>query len=189
MDWSNNPRIVQAATAIAVGEVIAYPTESVWGLGCDPSNQQAVERLLAIKGRDPKKGLILVAANIDQFEPYLKNITQEQRNLLQTSWPGPVTWLVPHANEIPSWVSGSHKTIALRVSDHPLTKSLCEAFKGPIVSTSANPAGLAAAKSRYTVHRYFSKTIKTITPGEVGKLKKPSEIRDLLTLKVLRKGS
>jgi len=188
MDWSNNPRVIQAANAMVLGEVIAYPTESVWGLGCDPSNQQAVEKLLAIKGRDRKKGLILVAADIGQFEPYLQNITQAQRDLLQTTWPGPVTWLVPHDNKIPSWITGSHKTIALRVSDHLLTKSLCKAFQGPIVSTSANPAGLAAAKTRHTVQRYFGKIIKTITPGEVGRLEKPSEIRDLLTLKVLRKG-
>lgn len=188
MDWSNNPRVIQAASAIAAGEVIAYPTESVWGLGCDPNNQQAVERLLSIKGRDRKKGLILVAADIGQFEPYLKNITQEQRGLLQATWPGPVTWLVPHENKIPSWITGSHKTIALRVSEHPLTRSLCEAFKGPIVSTSANPAGLAAAKTRHTVQRYFGKIIKTITPGEVGRREKPSEIRDLLTLTVLRNG-
>ncbi len=186
MDWSRNPRVVQAANAMAAGEVIAYPTESVWGLGCDPNNPEAVQRLLAIKARDVDKGLILVAESVSQIEAYLKNVSQEQRELLESTWPGPVTWLVPHHGEVPYWITGNNKSVALRVSDHSLTSSLCKAFNGPIVSTSANPAGRPASRSRHSVNRYFGKSVKIITPGQLGKSKKPSEIRDLLTLKVLR---
>lgn len=177
-------KISQAATALSEGEVIAYPTEAVWGLGCDPFNRTAVHKILALKKRPEEKGLILIAGDIKQFEFILHSLDQDLRARLEQSWPGPNTWLVPHHQRVPHWISGRFDTVALRVSDHPLVQELCDAF-GPIVSTSANPQGLAPARDSLRVRRYFGKQVRVV-PGVLGKRKNPSEIRDLVSGKLIR---
>ncbi|MCW8195548.1 tRNA threonylcarbamoyladenosine biosynthesis protein RimN [Proteobacteria bacterium 005FR1] len=188
MDWAHNPQICRIAQKLHEGAVIAYPTEAVWGLGCDPANRTAVERILELKGRPMSKGLILVAASIEQFAPYLSLLTEAQRQALETSWPGPVTWLVPDGGRAPAWVRGHHPAVALRVSAHPVVAGLCRAFGGPLVSTSANRAGMREARDSTTVRRQFGSALEAIAPGRIGKSERPSEIRDLLTGVVLRKG-
>lgn len=168
------------------GGVIAYPTEAVWGLGCDPYQQQAVERILTLKGRAQKKGLILVAANIEQFSPFLTHATASQRKAMMATWPGPNTWLVPVNDACPVWISGQFDSVALRVSAHPVVAGLCEAFNGPIVSTSANPQGMAPAVNAMQARRYFHGALEGFAPGMVNPNAKPSTIRDLLTSRVIR---
>jgi L-threonylcarbamoyladenylate synthase len=183
-----NPSILIAARIMRQGGVIAYPTEAVWGLGCSPDNQAAVHRILSLKERHVSKGLILVASSIEQFAPYLQHITPEQRSTLAVSWPGPFTWLVPHHNLVPSWVSGKHESVALRVSRHPHIRYLCEALGGPIVSTSANPQGKPAATHAWQVKRYFKHRpeLDWIVRGSVGKRATPSTITDLVTGEIIR---
>ena len=178
-------RVQQAARAIRAGAVIAYPTEAVWGLGCDPWDEDAVERLLAIKSRPVEKGLILVADNIHQFDFLFEDFPEEWIDRMASTWPGPNTWLVPHQGLLPGWITGVHDTVALRVSDHPLVRELC-ALVGPIVSTSANPAGLPAARTRLKVEQYFRGQIDHVLGGNLGGRKNPSLIRDLATGKVVR---
>ena len=129
-----------AVAALRDGGVIAYPTEGVWGLGCDPDNDAAVAQLLRLKQRDPAKGLILIAASIEQFAPWLEGLPPELHAPLVASWPGPNTWLVPDNGRTHALVRGAHECVALRVSDHQGVIALCQAFGGPIVSTSANKA-------------------------------------------------
>ncbi|MBU3068710.1 Sua5/YciO/YrdC/YwlC family protein [Aestuariicella sp. G3-2] len=187
MDWSRHPSIQRAADLLWSGEIIAYPTEAVWGLGCSPFDEQAVYKLLALKKRDYEKGMILVAADIEQFADYLRPLTDEQRATLTASWPGPNTWIVPDLeNQIPEWVKGQYDSVALRVSAHPLVAGLCRAFGGPIVSTSANPQGKSPALHQWKVHQYFSDSLGMITPGAVGAEAKPTQIRDLVTGRVVR---
>ncbi|WP_300723273.1 L-threonylcarbamoyladenylate synthase [Pseudomonas sp.] len=178
-------RVQQAARAIRAGAVIAYPTEAVWGLGCDPWDEDAVERLLAIKSRPVDKGLIVVADNIHQFDFLFEDFPQAWLDRMASTWPGPNTWLVPHQGLLPEWITGAHDTVALRVSDHPLVRELC-ALVGPIVSTSANPAGLPAARTRLKVEQYFRGKIDHVLGGNLGGRKNPSLIRDLATGKVVR---
>ena len=170
------------------GGVIAYPTEAVWGLGCDPFNEAAVYRLLSLKKRAPEKGVILIASHIKQFDFILKDLDKEQLKALEESWPGPVSWVVPVNNSIPRWISGNHPGVALRVSNHPVVKALCDIYGGPIVSTSANTQGHIAAKTSWQVRRYFkgNKNLDFITQGVVGNRTKPSQIFDLLTQAVIR---
>ena len=186
IDWSRHHRIRLAADIIGQGGVVAYPTESVWGLGCNPWNRHAVERLLAMKQREPTKGLILIAADIADFEPCLRHLDEQQRQTLEQSWPGPITWLVPNNGFAPDWVTGEFTTVALRVTDHPLAAGLCRVWGGPLVSTSANPGGLPPAKNATRVRVYFGADLDAITPGAVGRHPRPSEIRDLSSGKVLR---
>lgn len=178
-------KVQQAARVVRNGGVIAYPTEAVWGLGCDPWCSEAVYRLLALKERPVERGLILVADTIRQFDFLLDDLPEAWLARLASTWPGPNTWLVPHQNRLPEWITGEHDSVALRVSDHSLVGELC-ALTGPLVSTSANPSGRPAARSRLRVEQYFPKQLDHVLGGYLGGRKNPSLIRDLRTGKVVR---
>lgn len=178
--------IRQAATCLHQGGVVAYPTEAVWGLGCDPFNQAAFVRLLSLKERAQDKGVILVAASLQQLEPWLTQLNLAQRQLLEQSWPGPHTWLVPDNGHTPTWVRGQHTQVAVRVSAHPLVVALCEAFGGPLVSTSANKTGQQPLLSLAQVRAAFGSSLDFILPGALGGLQRPTSITDLSTGQILR---
>ncbi|NOR70927.1 MAG: tRNA threonylcarbamoyladenosine biosynthesis protein RimN, partial [Methylomarinum sp.] len=114
-------KIRLAAQKIQAGEVIAYPTEAVYGLGCDPLNEEAVLNLLALKKRSIDKGLILIASSLTQLEPYLQ-LNDEIRSKVQATWPGPVTWIIPAQTWVPQWLTGQHSSLAVRVTAHPIAK-------------------------------------------------------------------
>ncbi|CAA0115013.1 Threonylcarbamoyl-AMP synthase [Halioglobus japonicus] len=175
-----------AVSTLREGGVIACPTEAVWGLSCDPDNEDAVTRLLALKGRPVAKGLILVAADQEQIDFLLSGLSDVQRQMLSDSWPGPATWLLPHRGLVPAWVTGSHSTVAVRVSSHPAVSKLCAAWGGPLVSTSANPAGASPAKEAYQVRHYFGDELDYLLPGRVGAAQRPTVIRDLLSGQIIR---
>jgi L-threonylcarbamoyladenylate synthase len=181
-------RVRIAASVIAAEGVIAYPTEAVWGLGCDPWSEAAVQRLLCLKARPESKGLILVAASMDQFNWLLHDLPSSQKSSLQLSWPGATTWLVPHHNRVPTWISGAHDTVALRVSKHPVVRALCEAVDGPVVSTSANLSGVREARHLFQVYQQFGGSLDYVLPGSLGSNIRPSSIRDLRTDTIMRPG-
>lgn len=185
MDYRAHPSIALAARAMHGGRVVAYPTEAVWGLGANPFNERAVDTILELKNRAREKGLILVAANVSQFDFLLQNLPSDKLELLASSWPGPHTWLVPHHNLIPAWVCGQFDTVALRVSAHPVVKALCEAFGGAIVSTSANPQGLAPARYGFKARLYFGSSVEYCA-GQVNHHAQPSQIRDLSSGQLVR---
>ncbi|MCV6613222.1 MAG: Sua5/YciO/YrdC/YwlC family protein [Amphritea sp.] len=169
--------IRQAAQAMHQGGVIAYPTEAVWGLGCDPFNESAVQHLLNIKRRPMHKGLILVASSVQQVKPLLDNLALEDYQRVTASWPGPVTWILPDPDDlIPYWVKGNHSSVAVRVSDHSLVKSLCDEFGSMIVSTSANYSDRHPARDKLKVSIHFKDKVAAIVPGELGLLAKPTQI-------------
>lgn len=178
-----------AVAALQAGEVIAYPTEAVWGVGCDPWNEQAVLALLRLKQRAVEKGVILIASDIEQVEPYLEQLTAEQREMVIASWSDGVTqastWLVPLTADIPKWISGEHSQVAIRVTKHKQTQALCRVFGRPIVSTSANPSGEVSALDSAMVRNYFGDQV-FVLEGATGGAKQPSVIRDVVTGMVLR---
>lgn len=178
--------VEQAAQSLRDGKVIAYPTEAVYGLGCDPGNEAAVRELLAMKGRPATAGLILIADKFDRFDPYILPLSEALRQRAWSRWPGPVTWLFPRAHGVPDWLAGRHETIALRLTAHPVCRSLCAAFRGAIVSTSANPSLSEPARSAEQVEGYFASSLAGIVEGALGVEEKPSEIRDLLSGAVIR---
>lgn len=176
------------AQCAARGGVVAYPTEAVWGLGCDPRDEAAVLRLLAIKQREVAKGLILVAARIEQLAPFvdLDALPRERLDAVLATWPGPHTWIVPASAGAPRWITGAHAGIAVRVSAHPVVVALCEAFGGALVSTSANPAGAPAPKTRAELDPALVSAVDGLVEGETGGLERPTDIRDARTGDVLR---
>ncbi len=175
----------QAAQILKAGGIVACPTEAVYGLSCDPLQQSAVERLLAIKHRDVGKGLILVASSIAQI-PSFVTIPDKQSAAILQSWPGPLTWLLPATAAAPAWIRGDHDTIAMRITAHPLMAALCEAFGHCLVSTSANLSDLPPARSAHQVQQQLGKQIDLILHGETGASHEPTTIRDAITGKTIR---
>lgn len=176
----------EAIKTLADGGVIAYPTEAVYGLGCDPFNETAVRRLLSIKQRPTERGLILIAADWQQIEHLVRPIPAERMAEVKATWPGPVTWLFPASGLVPTWIRGQHDTVALRVTGHSIAKQLCQRFGKPIVSTSANISAQLPLRDTISVKTAFSYKVDYILPGRVGGLENPSEIRDVMTGKVIR---
>ncbi|MBC6429128.1 MAG: Sua5/YciO/YrdC/YwlC family protein [Cellvibrionales bacterium] len=170
-----------AAKKIRTGALVAYPTEGVWGLGCDPANRAAVLRLLKLKQRAVDKGLILVAEQVAHFAPFLRALPTEF-----SLRPGAfITWVIDHGGAAPAWLSGGRNTLAVRLSTHPLIGALCQAADMALVSTSANPAGAPPATTAEQVHDYFGAAVDTV-PGELGTGGGPSEMRDYQTGELLR---
>lgn len=180
--------IPEAAAALRRGAVLTYPTEAVWGLGCDPFDEGAVTRLLAIKQRARDKGLILAAAGVGQFDGLLgwETLPDARRDAVLASWPGPNTWIVPVTARVPAWIRGSHAGVAVRVSAHPVVAALCTAFGGPVVSTSANRSGEPPAFVRDALDPALLALIDGVVEGETGGLASPTAIRDARSGQVLR---
>lgn len=183
------PAIDKIIVSLHQEQVIAYPTEAVFGLGCDPDSELAVNKLLALKQRPWEKGLILIADNYEQLKSYIDDsqLTEEQKQAMFAMWPGPVTWVLPAKATTPKWLTGQFDTLAVRVTDHPLVKELCRQYGKPLVSTSANLSGLEPCRTTDEVVAQFKDSIP-ILDGAVGGRQNPSEIRDAKTGQLYRKG-
>lgn len=167
------------------GGLIAYPTESCYGLGCDPRNFQAVRRLLKLKRRPQSKGLILVADDYRRLHRYVQPPTAAQALQLQQTWPGPHTWLTPVSRHAPRWLTGRHDSIAVRVTAHTEAAALSRLLGSAVVSTSANRSGMKTLKTYAACLRAFGRSV-LVLPGRIGRRKMPSTIQHLLTGKIIR---
>ncbi|WP_273455318.1 L-threonylcarbamoyladenylate synthase [Nevskia ramosa] len=183
----NTRKIAIAAALLKQGGVIVYPTEAVWGVGCDPQNHKAVMRLLAMKNREWQKGLILIASDIEQVEPYIDMPSRMAWRRATATWPGASTWVFPATDYCPMWISGERSTVAVRVTAHPLAARLCEEFGGAIVSTSANRAGDPPARSASDARIALRNRFDLLVPGALGGLDQPTIIRDSANGNILRR--
>ncbi|OYY95644.1 MAG: tRNA threonylcarbamoyladenosine biosynthesis protein RimN [Hydrogenophilales bacterium 28-61-23] len=179
------PNIRRLRVFLRRGGVIAYATESCYGLGCDPTNRHAVLRILKLKGRPQSKGLILIGADIRQFARYLAPVSGELIARLHEWWPGPNTLLLPASKRCPRWLSGDHDTLAVRVTAHRETARLCRALDMALVSTSANRAGQSAIKDAGTCDKTFGDRVLTLA-GRIGRRKRPSRIIEPVSGKTFR---
>ena len=175
-----------AAEILHKGGIIACPTESVYGLSCDPLNHAAIERLLALKQRPDTKGFILIASSLDQLEPFV-SIPDERRDEIDAGWPGPITWVLPAKQDLPAWIGGGRKTIAARVTAHPIMAEICSRYGGCLVSTSCNISGQPPAKNPDQVRRQFGRQLDQILGGKLGGLARPTPIRDAVSGKFIRR--
>lgn len=195
--------VEQAALLLQQGSLLAYPTESVWGIGCDAYNQQAVQQILAIKQRPAAKGMIVITDRSERLAPLLAVLTEPQRHKILASWQNDQTsdqaqahtWILPIPDALnlplPHWITGDHQSIAVRVIAHPLIGQLCEQMVsesnpfGFIVSTSCNPSGQVPATTLAQAYEYFGEQIGYLAAPTLG-YRQPSQIRDAVTGQVIR---
>ena len=189
-----------AASYLQAGGLLAYPSESVWGLGCDALNADAIHQVINLKHRDIGKGLIVLTDSAERLKPLL-NVSHETSLIdhMQTFSDEfarqhfrALTWLVPiEPSALPSALIGAHDTLAVRITTHPLLKDLCQALISPanpygfLVSTSCNPAGQAPAQNLTQAMEYFGDQIAYLDVDGLG-FDQPSCIKDLLTGDILR---
>lgn len=179
-------QIDRAVAALRSGGVIAYPTEAVWGLGCDPLNQDAVAKLFGLKQRPLGQGVLLIGSGYEQFSEFVGPCPETALARAMATWPGPNTWVFPRNDRVPAWIVGEHAGIALRVTDHPVARQLCSAFGSALISTSANRHGHAAARNADEVRAMFGNELGQIVEGELGGLERPTPIRDAISGELLR---
>ena len=185
MSYLSPFKIHMASRALNQGKLIAYPTEAVFGLGCDPLNETAVMNLLGLKQRPINKGLILIASDFAQLQPYI-NPSPAMLERILPSWPGPITWIVPAQAWVPSYLKGKHDSLAIRVSAHPLVQQLCSSYGGAIISSSANISKQAPARSALAVRKKFHASNIHILAGSTGQHKQATAIYDALNGLCLR---
>lgn len=174
----------RAVRVLKQGGIVAYATEYCFGLGCDPRDPKAAMRLLRLKRRSVRKGVILIAAGTEQLMPYVAAIPAK----VLTTWPGPHTWLLDPRASVPRWITGNHPRIAARVTAHPQAAALCRAFGAPIVSTSANRARAKPTRTYRDALRRFGRQVDYVLPGRVGTLPAPTPIRDAASGTLVRPG-
>ena len=167
------------------GGIIAYPTESCYGLGCDPRNPRALQRLIRLKGRSTARGMLLIADRFKRLKPFVRPLHAADLARMQHSWPGPVTWVVPASNACPPLLTGGRPTIAVRVTAHPVAAQLCRSLGMALVSTSANKSGKKPAKTAAECRRIFGARVRVIA-GRIGRRRRPSTLIDLATGNLLR---
>lgn len=175
--------------ALNEGKIIAYPTEAVFGLGCDPDNEKTVRQLLLLKQRSWEKGLILIAGDYKQLTPYIddKKLTNLQKERMLSTEAEAITWVVPAKKDIPKWLTGKFDSLAVRITNFELIKTLCFLYGKPLISTSANLNGLPPCRTKEEVVGQFNGQV-SVLDGFVGGRKNPSEIRDIITGHLYRKG-
>ncbi len=173
-------------TYLQQGGIVAYATESCFGLGCDPGNSNALKRLLKLKQRDAAKGMIVIGAHIRQLQPLCDTLSRSQQAALRATWPAAHTWVVKARQNCNTLLTGAKNTLAIRVPDHPDARSLCTRAGMALVSTSANLSGQKPIKSYRAAMRKFAGRA-WVMQGKIGHYRTPSTIQDLATGKILRK--
>ena len=179
--WALN-RLVRA---LSRGAVIGYPTDTIWGFGCNPFDPESVARILQIKQRPADKGLILLSSRLEYCDTFV-DLDQAQRDLVQLPTERPTTWLVTASDACPPWIRGNHATVAIRITDHPLLSYLCARLQSPLVSTSANQTGKSTARSALQLRRQFNDQLDLVVTGFDTGGARPSEIKSLASGNLLR---
>ena len=181
-------QISQAIAIVQQGGVIAYSTETILGLGCDPNNRRAVERLLWLKQRSINKGLVILVASVDALKEHSQPLSPSQyAKITSRLSKAPTTWVLPAHRSTPIWIMGNHGHIAIRITQHTIASKLC-ASTGAIVSTSANYSDYPTAINSQQLREWFGPYLDYVIIGAPG-TGVPSEIRDLVSGEILRQTS
>jgi len=181
----SNRLLIKVRKHIKAGGVIAYPTESCYGFGCDPFNRKAIDKIIKVKGRSKTKGLIVIAGDLKQLEKLILPLTRNDLQEVSQYWPGPYSLILPVTRKVPRNLIGVHPRIAVRVSKHYLVRQLCDRLNLPLVSTSANKSGFKSIRTYRECKRQFGKKVMVL-PGLTSFAKKPSTIIDWKSRKRLR---
>jgi L-threonylcarbamoyladenylate synthase len=176
--------IRHAAHIIKNGGIIAYPTDTIYGLGCDPYNADAVERINIIKQRPLNKQFILLAGDIEQVRTLI-SITVEQEKII-TQDAEPTSWVVSASEQAPAWLTDRNHMLTIRISRHDEVKKLCRALGHAVISTSANISGKRPAKNAIELHKYFHQEVDKILLSNKAQATRPSKIIRLCDNYIIR---
>ena len=179
-------RYRRAVRTLRDGGIIAYPTESVYGIGCDPWSRTGVARVIDVKHRPARKGCILIAADPHQLRSLVDLESPGLDRFASRHWPGPVTLVAPARRGAPAWLVNVDGTLATRVTSHPVARDLCARFGGPLVSTSANRSGRPPARDVLRARFAFGTEIDWYVAGRVGGLEAPTRIIDIRDGRIIR---
>lgn len=179
-------RIRRTARCVRAGGVVAYPTEAVFGIGCLPSDDAALARVLRIKRRSWRKGMLVIGASLEQIERWAMLERSPLLDEILAGWPGPYTWVLPARPRTPMRLTGGRHTIAVRCTAHPIAAELCRQAGSALVSTSANASGQPPLLQAADVRRTLGRVLDDVLPGPLGGEAAPTRIRDGLTGRVLR---
>jgi L-threonylcarbamoyladenylate synthase len=161
----NSAAIRDAVWTLAAGEAIVYPTETFYALGVDALSSGALERLFAIKGREPGKPVALIAADSAMAFAVAREIPAQARVLAEAFWPGPLTLILPAREGIPAALIGADGGVGVRVSSHPIARALAAGLQRPLTATSANLAGEPPAVEPESARRAFGDKVKVFVEG------------------------
>ena len=178
--------VARAARVVRAGGVIAYPTEAVFGLGCLPRDRHAVMRVLSIKRRSWRKGLILIGADLASLERYVVLPPEPRRTEVLATWPGPHTWVLDARAGTPRWITGGRASVAVRVTSHPVAAALCRAVGAALVSTSANVSRRPPHRRLPALRRDLGSSVDYVLAGPLGDQAAPTTIRDGRSGRILR---
>jgi L-threonylcarbamoyladenylate synthase len=170
---------------LAGGGIIAYPTESCYGFGCDPFQHKAIAKILKIKGRSKTKGLIVIAGAEHQLNSIIQPLSPSERMEISKYWPGPFSLILPSTTKVPCNLIGRHSSIAVRITRHQLVQQLCRNLDSALVSTSANHAGHRSCRNYRETMRQFGSQVMVL-PGLTNFAKKPSTLIDWFSKQQLR---
>jgi len=175
-----------AADVLRKDGIVAYPTETVYGLAVNPFSPAALERLLDAKGRDASKGILLIVADSNQLERVVRDMPDEALPLIEAFWPGPLTLLFPATGDVADMLLGPSGKVAVRCPGHAAARELCAVFGGPLTSTSANRAGEAPATRPEAIEL---PGVDAVLDGGMLPPAQPSTLLDPETGTILREGA
>jgi len=183
--------IAIAAQLLQKGGVIAYPTETVYGIGCSAFNAEAVNRIYRLKNRDPSKALILIAADIIQISELVETIPEQAEKLIESFWPGPLTLVFKASSRLQEFAFRKSKTIAVRIPDCAICLALLKSCGFPLVSTSANLSGEPEATTAKEVADTFGDQLDMIIDGGRTPSRAPSTVVDITRtpVRIIREGA
>jgi len=168
--------IDEAVHMLKKGGVIAYPTETVYGLGCDAFCEAAVQRVFELKGKMTNEPMLVLIGRAEGLASLVSSVPPAGRFLMDRFWPGPLTLVFQASQRVPRTLTGGKDTIGCRVSPDPVCAALLERFQRPLVSTSANPAGRPPARSASEVSAFFPDRVHFILDGGKRSLGLPSTV-------------
>ena len=179
-----------AVDALRRGDVIVFPTETLYGLGADALNGEAIDKVFQLKGRDPRNPLPVLVADEDMLHSLVAGIPPLARKLMDRFWPGPLTLVLPAREDIPQPLLNASGGVGVRISSEPLATKLLKALGRPLTATSANPSGKEPARTVDTARTYFAGKVKVFLDGGTLKSKSGSTVVEVTgdKIEIVREG-
>ena len=166
------------------GGIIAYPTESCFGLGCDPKNKKEINKIIKLKKRSLNKNFILIGSSLKHFDSFTNSFNDVTKKKLFSKWPGPHTWVIKANHRCPNWLKSNSK-LALRIPSFSSCQALINSIDMAITSSSLNLSGKIPLRNYRDAYKFLPDKVKLIK-GRIGNNRNPSVIQDFKTKYIIR---